>query len=283
MTIHRSRTILILFAVLALLVPALATSVSAAPTYIDRTNLSFTSNGITSKYHLYADGLDWTRPVGLIVYTDGSGEYGLKNPASDYLLSGADGLVAVAKRQNMVLLTPFAPGAGCSDGDGTCWYLSSSGYSPAQKAKWSADLMKSVLNEYALDRNRVAFGGYSSGAQWTTEYFGPAHASFLVNDGVAIAISYGGRPISTPNFTTSFKQSVPFVWDVGSNDSAYTTTSRYGVRAGHQWYTDQGFETHLNVIQGLGHSRWGQFGLVVEKAIQDHLPALAAAPPAQCS
>ena len=67
----------------------------------DRTNLSFTSNGYTSTYHLYAGGLDWSKSVGLLIYTDGSGEFGLKNPKSSYLLAGSDGMIAVAKKHNM--------------------------------------------------------------------------------------------------------------------------------------------------------------------------------------
>lgn len=58
----------------------------------NRTDLTFTSAGVTSTYHLYAGGLDWTEPVGMMIYADGSGEYGLAHPGSDYLLGGDDGL-----------------------------------------------------------------------------------------------------------------------------------------------------------------------------------------------
>lgn len=52
--------------------------------------------------------------------TDGSGEYGLKNPGSTYLLAGSNGLINVAKRNSVIPLTPFTPNAACSDGDGSC-------------------------------------------------------------------------------------------------------------------------------------------------------------------
>src|SRR5699024_427165 len=83
---------------------------------------SFTANGITAKYHLYAEGLDHSKPIGLLVYGDGSAEYGLENPKSPYLLAGNVGLRETAKKHNMVLLTPMAPGTNCTDGDGDCWY-----------------------------------------------------------------------------------------------------------------------------------------------------------------
>src|SRR5690606_7598633 len=73
----------------------------------NQTFQTFTSDGYTSRYHLYVEGVDWSKPVGALIYADGSGEYGLKNPNSTYLLSGSNGLIAVAKRHNMILLTPF--------------------------------------------------------------------------------------------------------------------------------------------------------------------------------
>ena len=122
----------------------------------DRTNLSFTSGIYTSKYHLYAGGLDWSKSVGLLIYTDGSGEYGLKHPKSSYLLAGNNGMIAVAKKHNMVLLTPLSPNKNCSDGDGSCWYLGD----PPGYARWAEALVKQVQSQYPIDKKRIAVGGY---------------------------------------------------------------------------------------------------------------------------
>lgn len=234
----------------------------------DNTFLEFANGTYTSRYHLYAAGLDWTRPVGLLVYCDGSGEYGLKNPSSTYLLAGTNGLIAVAKRNNMLLLTPFAPNPACADGDGSCWYMGD----PPGYAKWSADLIKYIESRYDLSKRRVALGGYSSGAQWLTEYFAPGgHADDIMTDGVAVAISYGGSPKVTATFDASFKINVHFNWNTGDKDSAWTSTGPYGVKAGHNWYTNNGFATSLDLIAGLGHDR-SDFGLVMEAQIKEHLP-----------
>ena len=223
--------------------------------------LSFTdSSGVESMYHLFAGYLDWSKPVGLLVYTDGSGDFGLRNPYTPYLLDGPDGLMGVAKKHNMILLTPFAPGEPCPDGEGTCWYMTSSGIGPEQKTAWSAELISFVIEQYEglIDTKRFVFGGFSSGAQWTTQYFGPLNASTLVESGLAVAIAFGGMPPLnvTPAFTPEFKANVPFVWDVGSLDYAYVNTSGFfGVQAGYDWYTNNGFITTLNLIEGLGHDR----------------------------
>jgi len=234
----------------------------------DETDLSFTdSNGVTSKYHRYAAGLDWSKRVGLIIYTDGTGEYGLKNPRSSYLLGGTNGLVQVAKRNNMVLLTPLAPGVGCTDSDSTCWYQTSSGYTPAAKARWSAELAQHVENQYATDPARVAFGGYSSGAQWTTQFFGPVHAANLMTAGVAVAISYGSPPYGTTNLPAAFKANVAFTWDTGDADPGGYPAAQNG----YNWYTKNGFRTKITVLPGKTHTRSGEFGGIVEREIKEHL------------
>ena len=83
-----------------------------------------------------------------------------------------------------------------------------------------------------------------------------------MDDGVAVAICYGGRPWPnvTLEYTPDFKANVPFLWDVGSKAFAYSATSSYEEQAGYAWYTKNGFETTLNVINGLGHDRSGQSG-----------------------
>lgn len=233
----------------------------------DSTDLSFTdSQRITSRYHLYAAGLNWSRPVGMIIYADGTGEYGLKNPRSSYLLSGSNGLVNVAKRLNMVLVTPIAPGDGCS-----CWHSTSSGYTPKMKARWSYELVRHVQSKYPIELNRVGFGGYSSGAQWATRYFGPAHAPQIMTDGVAVAISYGGQPAERTTFQSSFSSNVVFVSNVGSRDPALNAPA--GVMAGYNWYSRNGFATELNVVPGVGHSRSGQFGSIMEAELRQHVRA----------
>jgi hypothetical protein len=67
------------------------------PPRADQMFQTFIGSRYSSRYHPYADGLDWSKRVGLIVHADGSGEYGLKNPQSTYLLAGRHGLARVAK------------------------------------------------------------------------------------------------------------------------------------------------------------------------------------------
>ena len=249
--------------------PVATTSGSGGPR-TDRTNLSFTSLPYTSKYHLYAGGLDWTKPVGLLIYADGSGEYGLKNLKSTYLMAGSNGLIAVAKKHNMVLLTPFSPNTKCADGDGSCWYMGD----PPGYARWAEALVKQIESQYPIAKNRVAFGGYSSGAQLATEWWVPSGAAQrTMTGGVVVAISYGGTPkMKEVAYTPAFKSAVHMNWNVGSKDPSYTGDGKYSVKPGYDYYTKAGFKTSLDLVPGLKHDRDGTFGGVMDAQISKYAP-----------
>jgi hypothetical protein len=236
----------------------------------NRTNLSFTSAGYTSEYHLFAAGLDWTKTVGLLLYTDGSGEWGLKHPNDSYLLAGQNGLINIAKKHNMILLTPFSPNKACADGDGSCWYMGN----PTGYVKWAEDLVKYIYTEYNIDKKRVAVGGYSSGAQFSMEWWIPSGAAQSTMDsGVIVAISYGGSPkMKEVPYSQSFKSNVHLNWNVGSKDDAYQNDGKYDAKSGYDYYTSKGFQTSFDLISGLGHNRDGQFGLVMDAQIDKNVP-----------
>jgi hypothetical protein len=239
----------------------------------DRTGLSYTANGVTSTYHLYAAGLDWTKRVGVMIYADGSAEFGLKNPSSTYLLAGTNGLINVAKRNNMILVTPLAPGAGCPDGDGTCWYQTSSGYTRLIKTQWAEALVKYIYTLYPLDISRVAMGGYSSGAQLAAQAWVPSGAAQrTMNDGVIVSISCGGPPAVTEVvYTASFKANVHMNWNTGDNDAGCPYTAEWSTTGGYNYYKSAGFQTSLDVLPGVTHDRSGDFGGIMDAQIQEHV------------
>lgn len=252
--------------------------VSTTADWSNLRNTTFTSwtdsSGITSEYHIWSNHVDTSKKVGLLVYGDGSGEHGLENPGTDYLIAGTNGLLAAAKKHNLILVTPMAPGTNCTDRGGDCWYgKSDEGITPEQKTNWSGELIMAIQSGLpGIDKSRVAIGGYSSGAQWTTQFFGPRYADDIMTDGVLIPISYGGAPRVTAEFPQSLKDKIVVSWDTGDQDDAYGTDS-WEVLGGKSWYDNNGFATELNVVYGEDHYRSGQFGAVVERELSQHLPA----------
>jgi hypothetical protein len=259
----------------------MSTSGGSGGPLTDRTAVSY-SNGVkTSTYHIYAAGLDWTKSVGLLVYGDGSGEFGLANPTNTYLMAGTNGLIAVAKKHNMVLVTPRAPGNGCTDGDGVCWYLGSvDGTTRAQKTKWLDDLIKTqVLPLYNIDKTRAVVAGFSSGAENAAGIYGPLYAASWMEDGLLLAISYGSSPGQfgiTDTYTASFRANVAAVWDVRGADE---TTAVADSLDGYNWYVADGFATTVrNVIPGGQHDRPGEFGGIVDQYVTAHVAPAASSP-----
>jgi len=273
-----ARAAAVVLTTVALALPATTAAASTGGTggpLVDRLDVPFSSAGLTSDHHVFAAGLDWSKPVGLLVYGDGSGGYGLDAPNSSYLLDadGRNGLVAVAKEHNLLLVVPEAPGPGC-DGTDNCWYDATA----PQKAAWSNALIDHVERQYDIDEDRIVIGGYSSGAQWATRWFLPTYGEAQSVD-LAVAIAYGGAPAVPAKFSAAYAASTTVSFDTGTADAAYSSSS-YGARGGHAWYTAAGFATDAAWPAGVGHGRAGEFAAIMDREITEHLrPASAATPP----
>ncbi|HEV7871362.1 MAG TPA: hypothetical protein VGO95_08915 [Modestobacter sp.] len=208
---------------------------------------------------MFAQGLDTSKPIGLLVYADGTGEYGLENPNSSYAIGGSAGLAAVARAHNMVLVTPFSPNRSCQ-----CWEQGdATGY-----ANYVAALISQVKTQYGA--GELWFSGYSSGAQAATRFVFPAHPELWSGGGGVIAIGGGGAPAgraaSIPAAVTS---NVVMRWDTGAQDTGSgggfnALSGPYGAQAGERWYASQGFNTQLVSPAGVTHDRSGQFGRIVD-------------------
>ena len=229
----------------------------------DRTFLTFTGAGYTAQYHLYAAGIDFSQPVGLLVYADGTGEYGFENPSATYSLGGTNGVVAVAKRYNMISLVPSSPNRTCQ-----CWEQGD----PTGYTDYLAALIESVYGQYNIDRDRVWLGGYSTGAQLMTRFMFPRHSEVMTGGGT-IVIGGGGAPAVTADaFPAALKANMHMHWDTGSLDTDTNGSAAggmdslngpYGAKAGEAWYADRGFQTSHDYPAGVGHARNGQFGTII--------------------
>ncbi len=240
---------------------------------------TFSYGGMTSPYHLYAD-VDRSKEVGLLLYLDGSGGYGIDNPNQAYLIDadGTAGMRQVAKDNNMVLLVPEAPAPGDGDGD-NCWYNESTSPNATAKSDWLRALVDKVQAEQGVVKSRVATGGYSSGAQGLSRWFLPRHGTDIQTDGVNVLISFGGAPAAsagTPQFTQAYKDAVRFHWDIGTQDTtgAYSNTAQWGGRTGANWYKTNGFAVTEN-YPNIGHNR-SDFAAIMRTQIAAHVRPAAA-------
>ncbi|MCW2677437.1 MAG: hypothetical protein JWR70_2477 [Modestobacter sp.] len=219
---------------------------------------SFSAAGNSADYRVFAEGIDTSKPVGLLVYADGTGEYGLENPTSSYAIGGSGGLAAVARAHNMVLATPFSPNRSCK-----CWEQGdATGY-----ANYLAALISQLKGQYGA--GQLWFAGYSSGAQAATRFLFPAHHELWSGGGGVIAIGGGGAPAGTSaSIPAQVKTNIVLRWDTGALDTGSgggfnALSGPYGTQVGQRWYADQGFNTQLVTPAGVGHDRSGEFGRIV--------------------
>ena len=218
------------------------------------------SNGYSSKYHLYAAGLDWMKPVGLLIHFHGDGAFEYNNPTSSWMLGGANGLIAQAKARNMILLVPLTPDDAVGRFTWWAWY------GKEENPRYARDLIAYILGRYKIDKKRIWLSGYSGGSQFITRYLLPHFGVDLgIVGGGFICFAGGQAPAeSFAPYNPSFKAAWHCRWVVGALDDGTGSGDGFNAIAasnvGAAWYSGQGFATEVTQLAGLGHDLNGLYG-----------------------
>jgi hypothetical protein len=226
--------------------------------YTDQQRTRFTAaNGQSGQYLRYAAGVDPSREVGLVVYADGTGEYGVDNPSSSYALGGSSGLVAVAKARNMITLAVESPNQSCE-----CWHTGDT----SAYADFLADLIEHHYGSYPI--GEVWLVGFSSGAQEITRFLVPRHPELMRVGGGWVVFGGGGPPAgSASGVTTASMAGVRGYWYTGTADTAVPLTASWGARAGESWYGARGVVASSEYPSGVGHGLDGKLGSTLGRMI----------------
>lgn len=225
----------------------------------DATSQTFRSpsTGQVGSYHLWASGLDTSRPVGLMLQFHGDGGFEFDNPDSPYSLGGSKGLREQARRHNMILVALRSPNSGSP-----VWWRSG-----GKKADYVRDLVQQVVyahHDIAKDRSWLV--GYSGGAEFITRYLLPKHHSLFAGGG-AVLFGGGGKPVvSAEPFDSAFAAAFPMHWYTGARDDGTCGDSDYDAlsdaREGSSFYRNEGFPATLEKPAGLCHDLTRRFGPV---------------------
>lgn len=235
---------------------------ATAPLPSDRVNAPFTDPaGTTSTYHLYTSS---TRgPArGIVVYLDGDGMYGHRNPTTTWALGGDRGIIAQAGQRGYATLSVMTPSR-----DRTFWTAG------ARNAAYVAALAETIRNETGAQKTWIV--AYSGGSQLVTKHLIPAHSGTFTTGGGAVITGGGGRPSGTPNINPALKAGFPMHWYTGTDDDGRNTSDGYDsirdARAGHAWYLDHGYAATLETPAGVDHNDLGgRFGTVLAEQIDRH-------------
>ncbi len=211
----------------------------------DRFDLGFEHDGVTSGYHVLAQGVDWSRPVGVVFRLHGDGAWEFESP--EYNVSC---LAEVARAHNMILVVPRTPDR---SGDATWWE------EREPNAAWFRALVEErLLADYDIDRSRTWLTGYSGGAQLIGQELLADHVD-LVPGGGAILLGGGQGPRGAEaEPTRSQLRGLRLHWDVGRDDDGTDPRATFdalgAARHGHRWYERAGYDNvSLRVREGVDH------------------------------
>ena len=151
------------------------------------------STGRVGKYHLWASGLDVSRPVGLMLQFHGDGAFEFDNPNSPYSLGGSKGIRKQARRHNMILVAVRSPDSGSP-----AWWRSGE-----TKADYMRDLVEQVVyahHDIAKDRGRglsvtpaVRSSSRGTCCRSTSPLFGGGGAVLFGGGGAPLVSADNGR------------------------------------------------------------------------------------------
>ena len=256
-------------AAVAATTPSSASTGGEGGAFNDRTFQSFTaSNGLSSQYHVYADGLPADEPVGILLQFHGDGAYEFQNPSSSYALGGSDGVVAQAREHGMITVPVLTPD---TDGSVTWWEQG------AENADFVRDLLDQLYGQYNIDQERVWLVGYSGGSQFITQYFLPQHSA-MIGGGGSVVFGGGGAPFGAAwTADAGLTADFPMHWYTGQDDNG-SYDALQDANKGSAWYGGQGFATSLETPAGVAHDLSGTFGAVVGQQLDAHDGGPAAAP-----
>ena len=229
--------------------PATQAASGVAATRTNQTFLSYTSPaGTTSQYHVYAEGVDFSKPVGVVFYFDG--DYWRNDQSKVYDPSGELAqMAASAAAQNMLFVPVISPDANRYDAGVTWWE------DMERNGEFFRSFASSFIAANGVDSSNVWTMGYSGGAEFITYELNTKPQSWR-NGGGSIMIAGGGLDEGTPSAAL---KSQPMFWYANSNDGSgetypQTWSARGAVEGGYNAYRNAGYtNASATVLNGSGH------------------------------
>lgn len=212
---------------------------------------SFSAHGMSSSYHIYTDGIDRSKPVGVTFYF--GGDYWRTSESSVHHPDGAKlkALAAEARKKNMVLVVPISPDKDAR-GDGITWWEDSDA-----NGNYFRALQSSLVRDHGLDTSRVWLVGYSGGAEFITYEVLADQQNWIRGGGATVIGGGGSRGMQTA--PSAAVRGLPLTWhagtaDVEGNTNPPTWSASAAATKGQKGYKDAGFtRTKLAKLQGVDH------------------------------
>jgi poly(3-hydroxybutyrate) depolymerase len=244
-----------------------STPAQAAASY-SATYQSYTApNGLSSKYHVYASGIDTRKPVGVLFVFHGD----YSRPEQSYVHhpkgSVMKKMAAEAAKKNMIMVPVITP----DKKGGITWWEDAD-----RNGDWFRSLATSLIATYKLDSRRIWFHGYSGGAEFITYEVLADRQGWIKGGGATIVGGggYDGMQTAPPKAVKKMK----LHWISGSRDgkggtSLKTWSALDTAKRAEKKYKALGFTgTKMTVLPGVTHYTYD-----MPKLLASDLKALPAA------
>lgn len=220
----------------------------------------FTALGQASTYRIFTEGVDFSKPVGVVMRLHGDGDNETTQPEG--VLSD---LAAVAADHNMILVAPRSPDTAF----GAVWWQELDIH-----VAWLKQLVQEVvLRIKGVDPNDIWWMGYSGGSEILGYGILPFGGELVT--GGALMMAGGGAPERLPEGSplSQAPSDLPLSWVVGTLDDGSTSPDGFNAiqaaRSGEEFYRDLGFDqTSLEFIPGIDH-----YGLPQAESLDEFLDA----------
>ncbi|WP_315276478.1 hypothetical protein [Kocuria carniphila] len=220
----------------------------------------FSAHGMKSSYHIYTDGIDRSKPVGVMFYFGGdywkTSETWVHNPGGSQLKA----MASEARKKNMILVVPISPDKKTT-GDGITWWEDID-----KNGQYFRSLKDSLVNSYGLDTTRVWLAGYSGGAEFITYEVLADQQNWIRGGGATIIGGGGANGMQTaPNAAV---RGLSITWHAGSKDVVGDTnppewSAKAAAAQGQKVYKNAGFgRAALHTLQGVDHYGYNQPALI---------------------
>lgn len=254
-------------------ITALTTTAIAAATMLPlapaanavATNTTFAtySNGTTSsQYHIIANNIDWSKPVGAVFFMDGDYQNPTQTTVNNPNGAALKNMAAVANSRNMVLIPVVSPDKNTSNGSYVTWWEDKD-----TNGAWFRDFARTIIAENGIDSSNIWTIGQSGGSEFIASELSSDSQGSWRNGGGDIMVgggnSFGQQTVAPAGYTN-----IPMYWWIGENDNVKDSNSfgwsayRAAI-AGKASYEAAGYtNTHLNMVPNTDHFQYNHANIL---------------------
>ena len=211
--------------------------------------------GADSQFHVSTQGVDFSRPWGVLFWFEGDGTAASASTIPDS--QRLSDLATMAAAHDMVLVVPDTPDS--ADPTDVTWWEDYDG-----NGAWFRALETVLVGTWDADTTRVWFAGYSGGADFISTELLPSGNDWIGGGG-AVMIGGGESPDTGVDHTEAMT-SMPLTWYVGTDDGEIDSDDWSPLRVatqGEAAWRKAGFtDTSLVILPGLGHTDYDPAELV---------------------